>query len=117
MEKSGVGQLPVMEEDDELVGVVSMKSLTSKMIRGGCSLEDKVSKALSPEYPTIPHDLNLGRVSRILEKDLFAVIQNPQANGNGTNGVNGNGTNGVASNIHIITRSDFLHYLSEGKAT
>ncbi|KAI6660821.1 Cystathionine beta-synthase [Oopsacas minuta] len=95
MEKKGLDHLPIVTDDGSLFGVVTMKSLTAKLIRSGCTMDDNVSKALSPEYPTIPHDLTLGRVSRIVEKNLFAVINQTPTQG-----------------VFTITRCDFLNYIT-----
>ena len=70
-----------------------MKSLTAKLIRSGCTLVDNVSKALSPEFSTVPHDLILGRVSRIVEKEHFAVVTGSEG-------------------LRVITRSDLLAFIN-----
>ena len=85
-----------MTEGGALLGVITMKSLTAKLIRGGCSLEDNVSKAFAPEFATLPQDMTLGRVSRIVEKEHFAIVA-----------ITG------SQAVSLITRSDLLGFITK----
>ena len=96
MEKKKLDHLLIVADDGGLVGIVTMQSLSGKLIRNGCTLDSNVSQAFSPEYPTVPHNLILGRVSRIVERSLFALVkQTPPT-----------------KDLLVVTRSDFLAFIT-----
>ena len=96
MEQKKVDHLPILADDGALVGIVTMQSLSAKLIRNGCTLDSNVSQALSPEYPSVPHDLILGRVSRIVERGLFALVKQTHT-----------------KDVLVVTRSDFLAFITD----
>ena len=96
MEQNKLDQLPIVADDGGLVGIVTMQSLSAKLIRNGCSLGSNVSQALSLEYPSVPHNLILGRVSRIVERSMFALVKQSDPN----------------KDILVVTRSDFLAFIT-----
>nr|CAD7444065.1 unnamed protein product [Timema bartmani] len=78
MKKEGFDQLPVVDEGGTVLGMVTMGNLMSRLINTKALPTDCVEKVLYRQFRKIKLDTNLGRLSRILDKDHFVLVVHSQ---------------------------------------
>lgn len=94
-----VAQLPVLDTNGSLMGMITSRILTQKLMNKFVEMSDSISKAVELKYYKVDQDCNLGLLSRILEIEQFVLI---------TNG------NGKKEQVRgIVTNVDFLHFVSQ----
>ncbi|XP_043788096.1 cystathionine beta-synthase [Apis laboriosa] len=75
MLKNADSQLLVISDDNiHIKGVISLNKLTSYVISGIVKCTDFVDKAMVKQYVKVKHSATLGYISRILEKEPYAII-------------------------------------------
>ncbi|XP_061500554.1 cystathionine beta-synthase-like protein isoform X1 [Anopheles gambiae] len=79
MKQNNRTQLPVLDADGTIKGVVHMPNLLSKMLNRLAKPSDLVRRAIFKQYVKIDHEENIGRASRILEKDSFLLVTRQEA--------------------------------------
>jgi cystathionine beta-synthase len=106
MKEHNFDQLPVIAENGDVQGMVTMGNLTSQLVSGRVTPRDPVSRALFPQFKRISMDTTLGALSKIFDRDHFALVVTTQRNHSG-GGV-------VASRsvvVGVATRVDLLNYI------
>lgn len=75
MLKNADSQLLVISDDNiHIKGVISLNKLTSYVISGIIKCTDFVDKAMVKQYVKVKHSATLGYISRVLEKEPYAII-------------------------------------------
>ncbi|XP_059478512.1 cystathionine beta-synthase [Neocloeon triangulifer] len=74
LKKEGFDQLPVVDDNGAILGVVSTGNMMTRLVNHKIKPEDKVASILYRQFRKIKADTILGRVSHILEKDPFALV-------------------------------------------
>ena len=78
LNKEGFDQLPIVSEDNEILGVVTEGNLSAKLISGRIKGTDKVVKGLYPQYSRVSLNSTCGELARIFDRDAFALIVTSQ---------------------------------------
>lgn len=78
MKKEGYDQIPVVDENGGIVGMVTMGNLMNRIVNKKAEPSDKVEKVLFRQFKKISLDTTLGKLSRIFEKDSFALVTHNQ---------------------------------------
>ena len=81
----------------ELVGFLSLKHLTKKVVSQNYSLADPINKAIFKQFQRVTEQTILGLVSRILEIDEFVAV-----------------VNATGQPIGVITHMQLLDFISNG---
>uniref|UniRef100_A0A182Q121 Cystathionine beta-synthase n=1 Tax=Anopheles farauti TaxID=69004 RepID=A0A182Q121_9DIPT len=81
MKQNNRTHLPVLDSAGALKGVVHLPNLLSKLLNRLAKPSDLVRRAIFKQYVKIDHEENVGRASRILEKDSFLLVtrQEPES--------------------------------------
>ncbi|UYV75126.1 CBS [Cordylochernes scorpioides] len=78
MDKEGYDQLPVVDEDGTIQGMVTLGNLMSKILAGKATAQQPVSSILYTQFDKVTLDTTLGKLSRILDKAHFAIVVHDQ---------------------------------------
>ncbi|KAL7640043.1 UNVERIFIED_CONTAM: hypothetical protein RMT77_009457 [Armadillidium vulgare] len=78
MQREGYDQLPVVDKEGEIQGVITLGALMSKLVNGKVESSSPVSRSLYSQFRKITLDTSLGKVSRILDRDHFALVVHTQ---------------------------------------
>lgn len=98
MEREGISQLPVLDEDGRLAGLVSERGLVRPVLMGELRREDSVALASAESARVIDEDEPLESVAHaLLRKETVLVARNGRV-------------------VDILTETDMLRHLSEGRA-
>ncbi|KAK3543669.1 hypothetical protein QTP70_026891 [Hemibagrus guttatus] len=71
-------QAPVVDEAGMIVGMVTLGNMLSSVLAGKVSSSDPVNKVLYKQFKQVHLTDNLGKLSRILETDHFALVVHDQ---------------------------------------
>ncbi|CAL4083979.1 unnamed protein product [Meganyctiphanes norvegica] len=74
MQKEGYDQLPVVDKEGLIQGVVTLGGLMAKMVSSKIKGSSPVQDSLYSNFKKITLDTTLGKLSRILDKDHFALM-------------------------------------------
>jgi len=78
MQREGYDQLPIVDMEGLIQGVVTLGLLTAKMVSSKIEVSSPVSSTLYTQFRKITLDTTLGRLSRILDRDHFALVVHTQ---------------------------------------
>ncbi|CAG5933195.1 unnamed protein product [Menidia menidia] len=78
LKEKGFDQAPVVDETGLILGMVTLGNMLSSILAGKIKLSDPVSKVLYKQFKQIRLTDNLGKLSRILETDHFALVVHEQ---------------------------------------
>ncbi|XP_065083875.1 cystathionine beta-synthase-like [Ochlerotatus camptorhynchus] len=98
-------QLPVINNDGSIRGVVYLANLIGKLLNGMVQPTDPVYRAIFKQFVKIDRNCTMGRVARILEKDPFVLVTE-------SNIINGNKEQ-TELVVGLITQRDILHYMTD----
>lgn len=104
MKKQGYDQLPVIDDNETLIGMATMTNLMTMLVNSKVQPNDPISKAIARQFRKVTPDSTLGLVSRILEKDSFVLVVQDQKH--------------LPSNkaqektVGLISIIDLLHYIT-----
>jgi len=104
MQKEGYDQLPVVDNEGLIQGVVTLGGLMAKILSSKIEGSSPVQQILYSQFKKITLDTTLGKLSQILDKDHFALIVHSSRLYNGT----------VTQRdvcIGIVTQIDLLNYI------
>jgi len=108
MNQEGFDQLPVVDESGSVQGVVTLGNLMSKLVANIIKPDDPVSKMLYKQFQMISLNTTLGKLSRILTNDHFALVVHEQKLWVKEDSVQ---TKSVV--VGIVTSIDLLHYITD----
>ncbi|XP_053482138.1 cystathionine beta-synthase-like protein isoform X1 [Ictalurus furcatus] len=78
LKEKAFDQAPVVNEAGVIVGMVTLGNMLSSVLAGKVSPSDPVFKVLYKQFKQVHLTDNLGKLSRILETDHFAVVVHDQ---------------------------------------
>ncbi|KAM9835902.1 cystathionine beta-synthase a [Aulostomus maculatus] len=78
LKEKGFDQAPVVDEAGVILGMVTLGNMLASVLAGKVRLSDTVSKVLYKQFKQIRLIDNLGKLSRILETDHFALVVHEQ---------------------------------------
>ncbi|KAF3688479.1 Cystathionine beta-synthase [Channa argus] len=78
LKEKGFDQAPVVDQAGLILGMVTLGNILSSILAGKIKLSDPVSKVLYKQFKQIRLTDNLGKLSRILETDHFALVVHEQ---------------------------------------
>lgn len=109
LHQHGFDILPVVDNENTIVGVISEGNLTAKMMPGRIQPNDPISSAIYKQFKKITVHTTLLELSRIFDKDHFALVTTDQrAFGAG-------GQQQTKSVIFgVVTRIDLLTFITNG---
>jgi len=112
LNKQGYDQLPCVNKDGGIEGMVTLGNLTSQLLSGRVKPNDAIStgSVLYRQFRKIGINTALGEVSKIFDKDHFALATTTQKLYNGPNEVSDK-----TIIFGIVTRIDLLNYILSNK--
>jgi cystathionine beta-synthase len=93
MRNQNFDQLPVIGDNGDVLGVVTMGNLTSQLVSGRVTAKDPVSRALFGQFKKVAMDTTLASLSKIFDRDHFALVVASQLTHSG---------GGVVSNRSVV---------------
>lgn len=95
-------QLPVADQKKEILGFVTLNGILSSLISGKVKKTDNVETIISKQYRKAVLATSLGRLSRMLEKEHFAVILDEHNDG---------------AFVGIASQIDLLEFINKGQTS
>ena len=109
MNRTQFDQLPVVQEGSVL-GMVTLGNLMGKMVSGKVTPDSPVSDCIYGQFKKLSLTSTLGELSRILDRDYFALIVHCQYLYSGLNE-----STKKEIIIGIVTRIDLLNYITKNR--
>jgi len=78
MKKEGFDQLPVIDQDGSIKGVVTLGSLMTRILSKKAEPKTQVHQVLYGQFKSVQLDTTLSKVSRILERDHYVMVTHNQ---------------------------------------
>ncbi|XP_066563015.1 cystathionine beta-synthase b isoform X2 [Amia ocellicauda] len=78
LKEKGFDQAPVVNDSGVILGMITLGNMLSSVLAGKVQPSDPVSKVLYKQFKKIQLHDNLGKLSRILEIDHFALVVHEQ---------------------------------------
>lgn len=78
LREKGFDQAPVVDEAGVILGMVTLGNMLSSLLAGKVQPSDQVGKVIYTQFKQIRLTDTLGRLSRILEMDHFALVVHDQ---------------------------------------
>ena len=98
MDEKGISQLPCLDSQGNIKGLVTEKALLKPVLMGEFSKEDNISLAFSNRYKIIEkNDLLSNVADALLQKEVALVTEDGKL-------------------VNILTNIDVLHYISDSRA-
>lgn len=110
LNKHGYDQLPVIDKDGTVLGMITMGNLGAKITRGLVQSDDPVGKAVYKQFRKVDLSLKLGELSRIFDLDAYCLVVKSQKCYANINSVL---ERSVV--VGVATRIDLLNYILENK--
>jgi cystathionine beta-synthase len=99
MDNKGISQLPCLDNQGNVKGIVTEKRLLKPVMMGEFGKEDNISLAFAHNYKVVEQNDLLSNVAdALLQKDIALITDNGKL-------------------VNILTDIDVLHYLSETKSS
>ena len=111
LQSLGFDQLPVVDDDNAVLGVITESHMTSRLVSGRIKPGDSVSKALFPQFRKVLVTTPLHELARLFDKDAFAVVTQVQRT------YTGRDSKEKTVIVGVVTRIDLLKYVARGAAT
>ncbi|CAG9813687.1 unnamed protein product [Phaedon cochleariae] len=103
MKKAGIDQIPVVDNNGGMVGMLTLQNLMNGLISGKVQSNGNFERCIVRIFPKVYTTANLGIVSRILERESYVLILESQ----------GSGVSRIEKPIGIITAMDLLPYIQK----
>ncbi|XP_030753395.1 cystathionine beta-synthase-like [Sitophilus oryzae] len=103
MKKLAVDQIPVVESNGEIVGMITLQLLLTRIVDKKIQPSDPIDSIVMRIYPKLYNTANLGLVSRVLEKEPYVLILKKDDASN------------IIKPVAIVTPIDILQYVSSNK--
>jgi len=107
LQSLGYDQLPVVGDDNAILGVVTEGNLTSRLMAGRVKSDDSVVKALYPQFRKVSVATPLFELARLFDRDAFAVVTQTQRTFRG-----GREATEKSVVVGVVTRIDMLRYIT-----
>lgn len=107
----GIDQLPVVDEDNNILGVISEGALTSKISSGRVSGTDPVRAAIYAQFRRVATSTKLSDIARYFDRDAFAVVVQTQRVFSPGGGAKGGAERSVV--VGVVSRIDLLRYITK----
>ena len=105
--KEGFDNLPVVADDNSIVGVVTEGNLIAQLMSGRVRPTDPVEKAMFKQFKKVSPQTSLCELSRIFDRDHFALVVTEQKR------IRRGGEAETKSVIFgVVTRIDLLTYIT-----
>ncbi|CDQ95114.1 unnamed protein product, partial [Oncorhynchus mykiss] len=78
LKENGFDQAPVVDEAGLVLGMVTLGNMLASVLAGKIKPSDPVNKVIYTQFKQIRLTDNLGKLSRILETDHFALVVHEQ---------------------------------------
>jgi len=111
MDKEAFDQLPVVGDNGAIAGVVTQGSLMSNLIANKVRPESPVERVLYKQFKKIYLHTTLGKLSRMLDTDHFALVVHEQKQFTGPGKVSSKEVI-----VGIATRIDLLNFVTSREA-
>jgi len=106
MKREGFDQLPVAEADGSIKGMVTLGSLMTRLVAKKAERKTPVQDVLYNQFKQVTLNTPLSKVSRILERDHFALVVHNQRL------YTSNSLEERTVIIGIVTQIDLLNYIT-----
>lgn len=106
----GYDQLPVVGDDNSVLGVITEGNLTSRLMSGRVKNSDSVTCALYPQFRRVTVSTTLNELARIFDRDHFAVVTQIQRMYIGGKGPATTLEKSVV--VGVVSRIDLLKYIT-----
>jgi cystathionine beta-synthase len=108
LQSLGYDQLPVVGEDNAILGVVTEGNMTTRLMSGRVKPGDSVTKALFPQFRRVTTATPLFDLARIFDRDHFAVVVQTQRTFRA-------GKEPIEKSLvtGVVTRIDLLKYVTD----
>ncbi|CAG9813693.1 unnamed protein product [Phaedon cochleariae] len=103
MKKAGIDQIPVVDNNGGMVGMLTLQNLMNGLISGKVQSNGNFERCIVRIFPKVYTTANLGIVSRILERESYVLILESQ----------GSGVSRIDKPIGIVTAMDLLPYIQK----
>lgn len=111
LNRNGYDQLPCLNSSGGIEGMVTLGNLTSKILSGRVKSTDPISKVLYRQLNKVSHTTTLGALSKLFDKDHFALVVSKQKNYSSPNQMS------EKTLVYgVATRIDLLNYILEHDA-
>ena len=110
LHKEGFDQLPVVTDDGTVVGVVTEQTLMGKLVHKTIKSDDPVTAAVYKKFLQVPLDTRLDKLSRLFDKDHFALVVQTQRRFSAK--VGESTTNTMVCGV--VSRIDLLRFIAKG---
>ena len=109
MNTHGIDQLPVVNGDDGVVGVVTVGNLSSKILSRAISSRAPVAQLMFTQFTQVPMHTPLAAFSRIFERDAFCLVVLPTRHLAHTGSPSVSASKNVV--VGVCTQVDLLKYV------
>jgi cystathionine beta-synthase len=96
MRKYDIENLPVIDGSDEIVGSLSEGGLFDKILTDPNIKEESVASVMEKEYPIVPFDMKVEKLSNLISKQNGAVLSKDET-----------------GDYHIVTKYDIIQSLAK----
>lgn len=109
---NGIDQLPVVDESNNIVGVITEGNLTARLMAGRIKPHDEITKALYKQFRKVTVTTPLAELARAFDKDPFAVVVQTQKLYTG--GKHANMVTEKSVVVGVVSRIDLLRFITAG---
>ncbi len=106
LQSLGYDQLPVVGEDNSVLGVITEGNLTSKLMSGRVKNTDSITSVIYSQFRRVTVSTTLSELARIFDLDHFAVVVQSQRMYTG-----GKGTVEKSVVVGVVSRIDLLKFI------
>ena len=99
MTEEGISQMPVIDDNNEVVGSVTETRILNRLIDSPDARDQPVRTIMGDPFPVVPSSLHLEHLSAYLEQDVGAVLVDHGPNG--------------GRDYSVLTKSDLISALME----
>jgi cystathionine beta-synthase len=96
LEKYGISQLPISDDNGEIVGSINDNHLYVQWVKDANIQQQAITAIMQPAFPMVAGDASIENISKLINKDNDAVL---------VKNINGA--------VHIITKYDLIAALAE----
>ncbi|XP_033325575.2 cystathionine beta-synthase isoform X1 [Megalopta genalis] len=101
-EETKLQQLVISNDNKHVNGVIIFNTFMSKLVSGAIQLTESIKKHMTKHFVKVKLSASLGQLSRILEKENYAIILDEQHNNNF---------------VAIVNQSHILNFITKSNGT